>query len=329
MIARLSICVIGAVFAGAAQSVIVCVPSAPAAKVGTSVTLSAWYTPPAGARPEFRWSVTTGSVRVGKDATVWDLKNARAGAASADVDALVDGVKIASCSLEVRIQGEQADKSRTTPSSSGEGAIALPSPGPAPGVVMSGRAFLTRGQTEPAGFGLYSYILFGSPPSAAERDQYVAIFDATLRLMRPLSDLAGALKPAQLNATFLPLKTLPTSDPDGKWLVDNYDYSVAAADLARAGIRGDTAGAYIVSVRTPLSQGSAAPPLLIQNLSHVPPSLASTWVTIFLNQAAQERFWNSNTIDGLLAKMRLAIALAAEGAPQIKTAIATLISVSK
>jgi hypothetical protein len=61
----------------------------------------------------------------------------------------------------------------------------------------------------------------------------------------------------------------------------------------------------------------------------VPASLASTWITVFMNQAAQERFWNSNTIEGLLAKMRLVIALTAEGVPPVKSAIATLITVSK
>jgi hypothetical protein len=196
-------------------------------------------------------------------------------------------------------------------------------------VAISGRAFLSPGQTEPDGFGLYSYILFSAPPAAADRDRYAAIFEAALRLMRPVDDLARALKPSQLNATWLPVKNGPLSDPDAKWLVDNYDYTVGAVNLVRAGVRRNTAGIYIVSVRTPLSRGNAAPPLLVQDLSHVPGTLASTWVTLFINQAAQEHFWDANTMDGLVAKMRLAIALTAEGVPEIKSAMATWISISK
>jgi hypothetical protein len=100
-------------------------------------------------------------------------------------------------------------------------------------------------------------------------------------------------------------------------------------NLVRTGVRGNTAAIYIVSVREPLSRGNPAPPFLVQDLSHVPATLASTWVTLFMNQAAQEHFWSPNTIDELVAKMRLAIALTAEGVPEIKTAMATWIRISR
>jgi hypothetical protein len=338
MIPRLAMCFTGVVLGVAAQDQILCLPSSPSAQAGSSVTLSVLYRPPDGAKAVFKWSVSTGAIRDEKGVTVWDLKQARPGLANADVDAAVNGVKAASCSVELRVEGETPE-SRTTPSPA-------PPPPPPParpaapptaaarppnggGVALSGRGFLAPRQVEPDGYGLYSYVLVSAPPAPADRDRYVAIFDAVERLLRPVSDLAQSFKPAQLNATWLPVKSLPSSDADGRWLVDNYDYTAATVDLARANIHGDTPGIYIVSMRTPLSRGNAAPPFLVQNLSHVPATLASTWVTLFINQAAQERFWNTNTMDQLLAKMRLAISLTAEGVPEVKSAVATLISVSK
>jgi hypothetical protein len=323
----LAVCLSGAVFSASAASDLVCLPSAPSAQAGSSVTLTAWYDAAGSAAPKFKWSVTEGRVRSDKGVTLWDLGTAHPGTAYADVEAIVNGAKAASCSVELHIEGKQPDRTRSTP----DAPIPLPAPPPptAGPVVATSRAFLPAGQVEPEGFGLYSYILIGAPPAPADRDRYAAIFEATLRLMRPVDQLARALKTSQLNATWLPVKSLPDSDPDAKWLVDNYDYAQGAVDLVRAGIRGNPTGIYIVSARTPLSRATPAPPFLVQDLSHVPAALASTWVALFINQAAQEHFWNTNTMDGMVAKMRLAIALTAEGVPAIKTAMATWISISK
>jgi hypothetical protein len=325
MIVRLTMCFAAAVFGATAQGDIICLPSAPSAQTGSSVKLSVLYAAARGAKAEFKWSATAGAIRTEKGATIWDLKNAHPGTAYADVDAMVNGAKAASCSVKLLVEGEFPKPVRDAPPV----AAATPLPPSGGGVVMSGRGYLAPGQTEPDGYGLYSYILFGAPPAPADRDRYVAILDAAQRLLRPVDDLARSLKPSQLNATWLPVKMLPRSDPDTKWLVDNYDYTAASVSLARARIRGNAAGIYIVSVRTPLGRGNPSPPFLVQDLSHVPAALASTWVTLFMNQAAQERFWNSNTVDQLLAKMRLAISLTADAVPEIKTAVATLISISK
>jgi hypothetical protein len=298
---------------GAAQAEMVCLPSVPSAQVGSSVTLNAWYGGAKGVKPEFKWSVTTGAIHSENGVTTWDLKGADPGATYADVDAMVNGAKAATCEIQlvVEVEGDE-------PKHRGPGAT----------IQMSGRGFLTASQSEPDGFGLYSYILFGSRPASADRDRYIAILDAALRLLKPTNDLVGKIKPFQLNSTWLPVTSLPASDPDSKWLVDNYDYTSAAVFLARAGIKNPDA-IYILSVRSPLSKAAPTPPFLKQDLSHVPADLASTWVTLFINQAAQERFWDSNTFAGVVAKMRLAIALTAQGVPNIETAMATWLSISK
>jgi len=296
-----------------AQAEMVCLPSAPSAQVGSSVTLNAWYGGAKGVKPEFKWSVTTGAIHSENGVTTWDLKGADPGATYADVDAMVNGAKAATCEIQlvVEVEGEE-------PKHRGPGAT----------IQMSGRGFLTASQSEPDGFGLYSYILFGSRPAAADRDRYIAILDAALRLLKPTNDLVTRIKAFQLNSTWLPITSLPASDPDSKWLVDNYDYTSAAVFLARAGIKNPDA-IYLLSVRSPLSKAAPTPPFLKQDLSHVPADLASTWVTLFINQAAQERFWDSNTFAGVVAKMRLAIALTAQGVPNVKTAMGTWLSISK
>jgi hypothetical protein len=302
-----------AIVVGAAQAEMVCLPSVPSAQVGSSVTLNAWYGGAKGVKPEFKWSVTTGAIHSENGVTTWDLKGADPGATYADVDAMVNGAKAATCEIQlvVEVEGEE-------PKHRGPGAT----------IQMSGRGFLTASQSEPDGFGLYSYILFGSRPAAADRDRYIAILDAALRLLKPTNDLVTRIKAFQLNSTWLPVTSLPASDPDSKWLVENYDYTSAAVFLARAGIKNPDA-IYILSVRSPLSKAASTPPFLKQDLSHVPADLASTWVTLFINQAAQERFWDSNTFAGVVAKMRLAIALTAQGVPNVETAMGTWLSISK
>jgi hypothetical protein len=330
MILRLAVpLAITAFGAAAAQNGMVCLPSAPAAQAGSSITLKAEYMTQDGAAVTFKWSATQGQIRLSKGATIWDLRGARPGTAYADADAIINGTKAASCTVELRIEGEQAP-SREVPQTSAKAPAPLPPPPPPPApvvalapapaerIAITGRALLAPDQKEPGGFGLYSYILIGAPPAAADRDRYTAVFEAALRLLRPVEELTHYLKASQLNATWIPVKKLPANDPDPKWVVDNYDYSEGAANLVRAGIRNTPGGIYIISVRAPLGHATPARPFLVQDLTHVPAPLASTWVTLFINQAAQEHFWTPNAMDELVARMRLAIALSAEGFPPLR-----------
>jgi hypothetical protein len=81
-------------------------------------------------------------------------------------------------------------------------------------------------------------------------------------------------------------------------------------------------GPYIVSTLTPLSQeGSMEGPRLFQDLSRVPPHLVATWVTEFLNQAAQERFWEERSGRALALRMRLAVGILGTGLPEVRKAV--------
>jgi hypothetical protein len=109
-----------------------------------------------------------------------------------------------------------------------------------------------------------------------------------------------------LNITYLPVR-MPPERPvldqlaDEKytsvaeWLLKQYDYErarVLLKDLAGA----QREGPYIVSVlKPPAWNSSLSRPYLFQDQSAVPPHLISAWTKEFLNQAAQEQFWQERT----------------------------------
>jgi hypothetical protein len=48
---------------------------------------------------------------------------------------------------------------------------------------------LPPGQSEAAGYGLYSYLLLGAPPSESSRDRYLKAIDPYLTLVPDVADL--------------------------------------------------------------------------------------------------------------------------------------------
>jgi hypothetical protein len=296
---------------------VACNPSSPAAVAGSSVGLNVWFQAPRGTSIRYQWKADAGSVvKARNGSAVWNLKRVSPGEHSTDVDVIVNGKKAASCSIYVLVTREDPALTRGVPDRQG-------------GSELTGRAFLIEGKRELPDFALYSYLLFSAPPSTSDVSRYQAVAEAILRLMRPLDDLARTLKPSQLNTTFIPVIKAPTGDPNAKWLLDNYDYTAATILLQRAGIGPGSTGPYIVSVRAPLSEQRATAPFLVQDLSHVPAQLASSWVMLFLNQAAQERFWDQNTTANMVLRLRLALAVIAEGVPEVQKSIATWVSFAK
>ncbi len=54
--------------------------------------------------------------------------------------------------------------------------------------------------------------------------------------------------------------------------------------------------------------------------------LAAWWIREFLNQAAQERFWEPKTADVLVLELRTTIAALASALPDVQKALDTWIS---
>jgi hypothetical protein len=206
----------------------------------------------------------------------------------------------------------------------------------------TGRDYLIGQQTEKEGYGLYSYLLFGSPPTAVTRDRYHRAIAAYVTIP-PITSIEESLPRWQLNVTYLLLTEPPppeitqclqsqciSGDVDrvervAQWVFEHYHYARARV-LLRALPGSHTSGPYIISYSKPLiGFETRAGPYLYQNLSAVPPHLVLSWVNEFLSQAAQERFWEERTIKQLSLKLFTAIEIRAEGLPDVLAALDKLI----
>lgn len=203
----------------------------------------------------------------------------------------------------------------------------------------TGRDYLIGKQSEKEGYGLYSYLLFDSPPTEATRERYLRAIDAYLTIP-PISSMEAFLPRRQLNITYLLLEDRPPNyvakclrsqcitreKAVAEWVLNHYNYARARVLLrALPGIHRD--GPYIVSHFKPLTgRESLSGQYLYQNLSWVPESLVLSWVKEFLKQAAQEHFWEEKTARQLVLKLRTAIEILAVGMPDVLEAMDRLIA---
>lgn len=193
----------------------------------------------------------------------------------------------------------------------------------------TGWSFLQQGKVEKKGYGLYSYILFGSRPTAENREQherYMKIIEAYIQVIESITALEKAgIAPHQLNVTYLLLTTKNNKDrPTAKWLLDHYDYAHARAILSALPEKNGTDGPYIVSSLRPLSSVSqiSMNNILYQDLSNVPPHIIELYAKEFFNQAAQERFWEEKSLSQLILKLRRTLGILGKGAPEVYKAMA-------
>jgi len=198
----------------------------------------------------------------------------------------------------------------------------------------TGRDYLVGKQGEKKGYGLYSYLLFGSPPTAATRERYLQAIFAYFAIP-PISIMEAYLPREQLNVTYLLLADDPPPDvvkclgsqcvtrkkAIAEWVLDHYNYGRARVLLrALPGTHRD--GPYIVSHFKPLTGREAlSGQYLYQNLSSVPPSLVLSWVKEFLNQAAEEHHWEGETARQLALNLRTTIEILAKGLPDVLKAL--------
>jgi hypothetical protein len=186
---------------------------------------------------------------------------------------------------------------------------------------LTGRDFLKTGEPEGRGYGLYSYVLFGQPVSAGNRDLYEAVLSAYLAIQE-IRRLEGAgAERKDLNITYLPVRETPPENPSVGWLLDHYDYARAQIILNVAGDL-DSARPYIVSYATPLSVGTTVDNkrLLLQDLSGVPADLAFLWVKEFIAQARNPRYWDARAIQQLMLSLRKNIAVFARAFDDVRSA---------
>jgi len=200
--------------------------------------------------------------------------------------------------------------------------------------LLSGRGLLPARQAEPAGYGLYSYLLFDSSPrDDAERRRYLKAIEAQLRLLPAVTELERYQRRSRLNLVLLPVREeveLPI-DPDGdvaqaaQRALRVYDYARAKVLLERFGRDDLPGGPYIVS-HLPGAEDAASARLFL-DLSRVEPDLVSDWTRTFCWLAAQERPWSEAALQRLALTVRNAIAVAARQLPALGEALLPEIAV--
>jgi len=277
-----------------------CSADTPTVPLGGKVVLKAWGRSPGGRALRYTWDATVGKIE-GRGAKVrWSLADLRPGIFAASVTATDGESASAECLIRVAVRrdAEPRGLSRET-----------------------ARSLLSAGQSEIAGYGLYSYLLLGAPPSEASRERYLKAIEAYLALIPDVTSLEEYLPRGELNVFYLPVRGTPPSALTAQWTLDNYDYA-RARSLLRGLPEPNRDGPYILAAFKPVGGAGTVPgPYLFQNLSSVPPHLAASWVKEFLNQAAQERFWEEKTAMQLAQRMRATVGIMGSGLPEVKKAL--------
>ena len=294
------------------QFIVACSPDKPIVRPGETIRLRAYATSPTGKPLQYAWSAPIGRVAGQGREVRWDFTDVSVGVYEAKVRVSDASGGFADCSLRVIVQA----KSRQ----------------PLRGNRETGRSFLLPDEVETKGYGLYSYLLLGSRPTAATRERYLKAVEEYLRFPDLTRLETFNIPHRTLNITYLPLKVPPERPvldqladerygEVAEWMLKQYDY-----ERARVLLRGlpgtHREGPYIVSLLKPPTWNTPlSPPYLYQDQSSVPPHLVSLWTKEFLNQAAQEQFWQERTAVQLALKLRTAIGILATALPEVRKAL--------
>lgn len=187
-------------------------------------------------------------------------------------------------------------------------------------IKMTGRALLIGDQTETAGYGLYSYVLFDSPPTVETKPHYLAVILACLKEFPDLGGLEKRYRPEMLNAMFIPVtgdRTDPQAPPleqpeNNQWksraeeILQRYNYGRAQMILNQLSKVQKNGGPYLVSSLAPVSSSGNPSVSLYQDLSAVrqvsspdgQAKMAYEWVLDFVDRVSnpQPTAWNRDTL---------------------------------
>jgi hypothetical protein len=278
-----------------------CSAESPTVPLGGVVVLKAWARASAGSALRYSWTATAGRIEGRGAEARWSLAELRPGTFAASVTAAQGASVSPECIVRVTVRRDARGRglSRET-----------------------GRFLLQAGQPETAGYGLYSYLLLGAPPSEASRERYLKSIEAYLGLVPDVMSLEEYVPRAELNVFYLPVRGTPPQPVTAAWALESYDYA-RSRSLLRVLSGAHRDGPYILAALKPLggAAGGAAGPYLVQDLSSVPPHLAASWVREFLNQAAQERFWEEKKGAQLAQRMRATVGIMGAGLPEVKKSL--------
>lgn len=197
------------------------------------------------------------------------------------------------------------------------------------------RSFLVGAEAEPADYGLYSYLLFPSPPADENRTRYESAVKSFLT-QPPAPAAEELLSHENLNIFFLLLANkpdqkvkrclrnncFPIKDETVTAILSQYNYARARIIADRLALRNDQ-GPYIVTCRAPVSISSTEPlrkatsEVLVQNLSAAPAHLVNSWVTLFIQKATGKGSGFNQNLRKLLLHLHTALENYAQGLPKV------------
>jgi hypothetical protein len=283
---------------------VACRPDVPTVEPGGTTVLRVWAAGATENRSTYDWSAPVGRITGRGRQVRWELAGLRPGTYAAAVKVRDASGEVTECVLRVTVRPDAGPRGD--------------SPAPAR---ETGAALLQPADRETEGYGLYSYLLLGAPPSPEARERYQKAVEAFWTLLPEIVALEKYVPRAQLNVAYVPVTAAPGARPSAQWILEHYDHPRARSLLRHLpGPHRD--GPYLVSALAPLGGGPpAGGRYLFQDLSSVPPHLAAAWVKEFLNQAAQERFWDERTGARLALRLRLVVGILGEGLPEVRRAL--------
>src|SRR5262249_37575174 len=289
---------------------VACSPDAPTIDLDGGVLLSAWVSSSSRESLRYVWDAPVGRLESRGHQARWELGGLRRGVYAAAVRVSAAAGASEECVMRVVVRQDSGSRG----------------PGPTP-ARETGSALLVPAGRETEGYGLYSYLLLGAPPAGSARERSLKAIDAFWSVLPGITALEQSVPRAELNIAYVPVTGAPRGTASAEWIVDNYDYARARSLLRLLG-GAHRDGPYLLSTLKPLGSAGPATPerFLFQDLSNVPPQLAASWVKEFLNQAAQQRFWDERTGATMALKLRVTVAVLGEGLPEVKKALDTWIS---
>ena len=281
-------------------------PIGSSARPGESLRVRVWHAAAGSQAFRYSWSVDGGHIEgTGRD-VAWTFGSVRPGYYKATVQIAEAIGAAAECSVRVVVVA--ADGSRGFETT---------------------RALLAPSETEDPAFGsvqLPAAELARQAPRAI-RQRYLSAITSYLTLIRDSEEFLKHFERRELNITYVPVTERPQGLVGAEWVLEHYDYA-RGRRLLRA-FRPDVpveAGPVLASSLSSVSRAATVRrPLLYQDLSMVPPHVVSAWVHLFINQAAQERFEQTNKLDQLVLNLRGAIGILAESVPDIVDGLKTSI----
>jgi hypothetical protein len=198
---------------------------------------------------------------------------------------------------------------------------------------VTGTALLASTKTEEQGYGLYSYALLSHPPADTELPRYQAYLHALLALPEA-SQLGHYLPKSRINVTYIPVTSIASTweqfslDQRADYVLAHYDYARGAALLASLPQHMGP-GPVITSLLTPLSTSQTPHPVLVQDLSTAQPVLMGDYVGKFVQQVAQDHFWQARTLADFALTCRNVLETAAIGLGLSKNAVSTWVQYFK